>query len=61
MSIKPFKGQDYNELVGSYDSDNLFEDELFAPDDSSLYYSKAPPRGIVWRRPHVLTQISNQS
>lgn len=52
MSISPFKKQDYNELVADFDSDNLFEDDLFTPDDSSLYYSKRAPDGIVWLRPH---------
>lgn len=52
MSIAPFKDQDYNELVSSYNEDYLFEDPQFDACDSSLYYSKNP-RGIVWRRPNV--------
>lgn len=53
MSITPFKDQDYNELVGDYDADNLFEDPEFAADYSSLYYTKSPSSSIVWRRPTV--------
>lgn len=53
MTITPFKDQDYNQLVGEYDADNLFEDLEFAADYSSLYYTKSPSSSIVWRRPTV--------
>lgn len=52
MSIRPFKDQDYNELIGNYSSDNLFEDPEFEASDYSLYYSKSPPAGIIWCRPN---------
>jgi hypothetical protein len=53
MSIKPFKGQDYNELVGEYSEDNLFEDPEFGADYSSLYYQNEPSCEIEWKRPTV--------
>lgn len=53
MRISPFKDQDYYELINSYNSEDLFEDETFDADDSSLYFSKSTPPGIVWLRPQV--------
>ena len=61
MSIRSFKGQDYNELKDQYDSDNLFEDPEFPANGSSIYHtqqfasqlSRSFPRGISWRRPTV--------
>lgn len=49
--VAPFKEQVYEELVGNYSSDNLFEDPLFDAADESLYSTKSPPNGIIWKRP----------
>lgn len=54
MEIIPFKDQDYESLLNSHSSDDLFEDLLFPCDDKSLYFSQKPPRGIIWRRPKVM-------
>lgn len=52
--IVPFiKDQDYESLLKNHNENNLFEDEQFPAVDSSLYHSRKPPSGIVWRRPKV--------
>ncbi|XP_063787003.1 calpain-5-like [Pseudophryne corroboree] len=35
---------------------HLFEDPKFPADDSSLYYSRRPPRVVEWKRPQELVQ-----
>lgn len=59
MEIVPFKNQDYESLLNSHDSDNLFEDPLFPCNDKSMYFSQKPPRGVVWRRPKAFLPIFN--
>lgn len=59
MSIKPFKGQDYNELNELYSSENLFEDPEFPANNSSLYHTRQfqnqlSRRNIKWKRPGVI-------
>ena len=49
-----YRNQVYEELRVRHDSRRLFDDPEFAPNNGSLYYSKAPPRGICWRRPHQI-------
>ena len=61
MSIKPFKEQNYYELIESHSVDNLFEDPHFPANDSSMYYSRKPPNGICWRRPNVKNNLISTS
>lgn len=53
MDIIAFKDQDYESLLSSHDSENLFEDPYFPATDKSLYFTQKPPSGIVWKRPKV--------
>jgi hypothetical protein len=51
-SIKPFKGQNYEELKQSHNSANLFEDPLFKVTKNSLS-SLRLSSSVTWRRPKV--------
>lgn len=53
MEIIPFKGQVFEEIHAEHDEDNLFEDPYFPASSQSLYFSRRPPPGIVWKRPRV--------
>ena len=44
-TIKPFKGQDYQQLKRRHDRNNLFEDPQFLPNDSAMCYSQRAPAG----------------
>lgn len=35
------------------DEEALFEDPEFPAEDSSIFYSREPPRAFEWKRPHV--------
>ncbi|KAF6776502.1 hypothetical protein AHF37_03937 [Paragonimus kellicotti] len=39
----------------------LFEDPEFPAADSSLYYSRSPPRKVDWLRPHINVAIPGKS
>lgn len=48
--------QDYEALkTACLESGSLFEDELFRPEDSSVFYSNSSRRQIYWKRPHEIT------
>lgn len=51
MQIYPYKNQIYENLNQQHDRYNLFSDPEFPANNKSLYYTQAPPRGVVWRRP----------
>ena len=51
--IIPFKGQKYEELRKQHGPDNLFEDPEFPANDKSLFYKRASPGTIEWKRPGV--------
>ncbi|XP_037774543.1 calpain clp-1-like [Penaeus monodon] len=35
------------------DGGTLFEDHDFPAEDSSIFFSRAPPKPFEWKRPHV--------
>ncbi|XP_076044094.1 calpain-B-like isoform X6 [Oratosquilla oratoria] len=39
------------------ESGNLFEDPDFAAEDSSIFFSRAPPKPFEWKRPHEIMAI----
>ena len=48
------KGKTYSEIKAECQSSGrLFEDPDFPAVDTSIFYSRAPPRPFVWKRPHV--------
>lgn len=50
----PFKGQRYKDLKNNCIKKGvLFTDPVFPPSGRSLYYSRAAPSDIVWKRPKV--------
>lgn len=57
----PYKNQVYEQLRQQYTAQNLFNDPEFPPSDRSLYYTQRPPRGITWRRPHVIKKNNNKN
>jgi hypothetical protein len=53
-SPRPFKGQEFSKLKKqAQESDHLFIDTEFPPDDKSLFYSKGKLAGVIWKRPKV--------
>lgn len=51
-SVKPYQGQNYDALRKECLSrKQLFEDPLFLPDGTSLYYTSPKITGVVWLRP----------
>lgn len=53
----PFSGvinQSYDEIKKRCQEEGcLFEDPEFEAEDSSIFFSRAPPRPFEWKRPHV--------
>ena len=50
----PFKGQKYAEIKSNcIKKGALFVDPTFPPSGRSLYYKRAAPSDIVWKRPGV--------
>lgn len=53
----PFSGvinQSYDEIKKRCQEEGcLFEDPEFDAEDSSIFFSRAPPRPFEWKRPHV--------
>uniref|UniRef100_A0AAY5KZJ8 Uncharacterized protein n=1 Tax=Esox lucius TaxID=8010 RepID=A0AAY5KZJ8_ESOLU len=53
--IKPTRGQSYHKLKRScLRRGKLFQDPLFPPTAMSLFYKRAPPPGLTWKRPQEL-------
>uniref|UniRef100_A0A8B9PY54 Calpain 6 n=1 Tax=Apteryx owenii TaxID=8824 RepID=A0A8B9PY54_APTOW len=53
-SVQLFRDQKYQELKGQcIDQRRLFEDPEFPASDESLFYMRAPPRKVEWKRPKV--------
>lgn len=53
-SAKPYKNQHYSELKKECIRDKkLFEDPEFPATSTSLYFRKAPPGFVEWKRPKV--------
>lgn len=53
-SAKPYKGQKYQKIKKEcIRKKTLFRDSEFPPEGPSLFYSKAAPADIVWKRPGV--------
>lgn len=54
----PFAGlgkQSYEEIVRKCKEEGcLFEDPEFPAEDSSIFFSKSPPRPFEWKRPSVI-------
>lgn len=57
--------QDYYELKDQHNENNLFEDDTFPANGSSLFFSQNTPPDVTWLRPFVfynqLKQIFNYS
>lgn len=52
VSAKPYKGQRYQKIKKEcIRKKTLFRDSEFPPEGPSLFYSKAAPADIVWKRP----------
>ena len=50
----PFKGQKYKDIKSNcIKKGTLFVDPVFPPSGRSLYYKRAAPTDIVWKRPGV--------
>lgn len=53
-SAVPYKNQHYSELKKECIRDKkLFEDPEFPATSTSLYFRKAPPGFVEWKRPKV--------
>lgn len=49
-----FQGQSYHKLKRAcLQRGKLFKDPLFPPSALSLFYKRAPPPGLTWKRPRV--------
>uniref|UniRef100_A0A8B9Q2Q1 Calpain 6 n=1 Tax=Apteryx owenii TaxID=8824 RepID=A0A8B9Q2Q1_APTOW len=56
-SVQLFRDQKYQELKGQcIDQRRLFEDPEFPASDESLFYMRAPPRKVEWKRPKELCE-----
>lgn len=52
--ISGIRKQHYDEIrEHCLAEEELFEDPEFPTEDSSIFYSQAPPREFEWKRPHV--------
>ncbi|XP_053574234.1 calpain-5-like [Bombina bombina] len=52
-----YKDQHYKSIKARCQRDGrLFEDSAFPASDQSLFYSRNPPPGVVWKRPQELVQ-----
>lgn len=58
----PFSGvinQSYDEIKKKcLEEGILFEDPEFEAEDSSIFFSRAPPRPFEWKRPHVSLMLA---
>ncbi|XP_072033626.1 calpain-5-like [Amphiura filiformis] len=54
--VVPYKGQKYEDLRKQHGPDNLFEDPEFPANDKSLFYKRASPGNIEWKRPGELCE-----
>ncbi|XP_069502478.1 calpain-5-like [Ambystoma mexicanum] len=51
-SVVPYQGQNYAKLKRAcLQRKTLFEDPLFPAVSETMFYTKAPPDGVVWKRP----------
>ncbi|NWX95829.1 CAN5 protein, partial [Nothoprocta ornata] len=56
-SVRLFREQKYQELKGQcIEHGRLFEDPEFPASDESLFYTRAPPRKVEWKRPKELCE-----
>ncbi|NXD07625.1 CAN5 protein, partial [Nothocercus nigrocapillus] len=56
-SVRLFRDQKYEELKGQcIEHGQLFEDPEFPASDESLFYTRAPPRKVEWKRPKELCE-----
>ena len=55
-AIKSFNNQDYEKLLKAHSETNLFVDPYFPAEEISLFYSRPPPNGVVWKRPKQITK-----
>ena len=52
--ISGIRKQNYEEIKEQLlNEEALFEDPEFPAEDSSIFYSREPPRAFEWKRPHV--------
>ena len=57
LPVSP-NGKSYDEIKQQCASQGaLFEDPDFPAHDSSIFYSRSPPRPFVWKRPHVSSLV----
>uniref|UniRef100_A0A3Q2NP99 Calpain catalytic domain-containing protein n=1 Tax=Fundulus heteroclitus TaxID=8078 RepID=A0A3Q2NP99_FUNHE len=53
-AVSDFQGQSFNKLRRScLRRGALFKDPLFPATNQSLFYKRAPPPGLTWKRPRV--------
>ena len=56
------EGKTYSEIKAQCKAEGrLFEDPDFPAVDSSIFYSRAPPRPFIWKRPHVSIDANGYS
>lgn len=54
VKLNYFKNQRYSKLKSQCEKEErLFQDPEFPANDKSIFFSRAPPEQIVWRRPKV--------
>ena len=54
VKLHYFKNQRYSKLKSQCEKEErLFEDPEFPANDKSIFFSHAPQKQIVWRRPKV--------
>ena len=58
VKLHYFKNQRYSKLKSQCEKEErLFEDPEFPANDNSIFFSRAPPEQIDWRRPKVLLKL----
>lgn len=59
--IEYFKNQKYHELKSKcLKSGKLFEDPVFRPCNTNLYYTRPVPHNVRWMRPHEIVPKSSE-
>ena len=54
----PHNGTSYADIKAQcLKNEDLYEDPDFPAVDSSLFFSKKPPRPFVWKRPHEIIKV----
>ena len=51
-----FKNQDFYTLSKIHNENNLFEDPYFPAQGSSIFFTRAAPKNIVWKRPKEINK-----